>query len=813
MRLGTEMEANLTDAVENAAPARELKEFETNAPTIIDKYGHLAYRSLHDILADAHYGPKVESIIISDRELGSKSDVDVMVVFKDEFSNKEAFEKFKDEIDAHKFGGFRLQHYEQTSKGDLTFWLYSVGHYKGANYPNFECGLPFKPTNADWGPLARILQLEWQATRCKAVYGEDIPKRLEGDLEHIKSLVTPEDGYEFLIIQTRKLAEGIFRESYEHFKNRRLKDTYRESKNSLELGANVPQPDDPDLEMKINAEYESDRKLKDMHLAKAILRSAEALYIMTGNRQDVATEFRRMKEHGEFLFRLSEFQRFGELIGKALYVREHINDTADKEARFELDTSEVNKILAYFGFITEIAKQHMNDERDYPFDQERLDRLEEYYVRNTPALMDILSAAKKQDGDFGIKLPLMHFYLDGMLSYSRLERRRRHKVKKMSNDNEKILREIASQPRAEERGIDSIVLSGKVKFALFDYIGAIKEFEEALQRMKYRGDAAEWFGFMKLNPDYAKADVLKDCGQAYLKIETKNMPKAEEYFEESLKLNPRDADAWYRLARLVEQRDKAKSLCYDAISSSLYGKATITLDAKTSEHRKLFEFWRGQLKNKIREDVQKIESGLQNVLHEYDEERQSKNLDLEYLDNLAILQYKKCAEFKRFLSHQNEVLNVIQIVPVEALSDIEKSYFRNKRLFQDQIIYYDDTTRKVKESCSGDKPQIFGGLLHRIEQTHNGRQPAAMATIASAGILIGLPLRSALPTVNGYLSSYLNTVIPANYIDALLVGSSAVGISAVLWLAHILNDNRDRISAKGKRFFVAGDGRGEYNGG
>ncbi|MEM4248339.1 MAG: hypothetical protein QXH80_03650, partial [Candidatus Nanoarchaeia archaeon] len=143
---------------------RDLEDFVEglNYSEIESKYGENAAQGVSKLVAK--YKDKIYSVFVSAKE-HNLSDADVMIVFNNEkdFLNAKT-SRIKSEI---------RELLKNHSDESTQFWFYYKGQYEG-NFEKFECGIPLVPTNADWGPLARIVQLKWQADKGKAIYGVDI---------------------------------------------------------------------------------------------------------------------------------------------------------------------------------------------------------------------------------------------------------------------------------------------------------------------------------------------------------------------------------------------------------------------------------------------------------------------------------------------------------------------------------------------------------------------------------------------------------------------------------------------------------------
>ncbi|MEM4248338.1 MAG: hypothetical protein QXH80_03645, partial [Candidatus Nanoarchaeia archaeon] len=185
--------------------------------------------------------------------------------------------------------------------------------------------------------------------------------------------LTPEEGYEFLIVQTRKLADGFFR--------------------------------DPSKASDMNY-----TKTKDREISKAILRTMSAYYLLFGDKKGLTSDFKDMHEQGKFIFKVKklaheklswlkraknfilrkkpEKSTYEKLLEKALRVRY-------EDEMFDLD-KDTSLIYKFFNETINEFKQIINDEvdLDIQFNEDRQKRLADYYERNTAALAEKISKTK-----------------------------------------------------------------------------------------------------------------------------------------------------------------------------------------------------------------------------------------------------------------------------------------------------------------------------------------------------------------------------------------------------------------------------------
>jgi len=684
----------------------------------------------------------IYSIFVSARELKQYSDADVMIVFKNQkLIRGKNFEKIK----------AILEPFET----DLTqFWLYYKQQYEN-NFENFECGTPIKPTNADWGPLARVMQLEWQAKKGEKIFGHNVPKDLKNKKNEIKELLTPEEAYEFLIVQTRKLADGVFRKS---------KDQFLEE--SVELA---------------DKKYKEYVTEKDLQLSKAILRAADAYYLLSGDKKGLTADFDEMFELGQFSFGINaeNFEGYNNLICKAHKIRDqvkHPNKYA-KEEKFVLNREEIHDVYQFFRFVTEMSKQVMNDERDYPFNRERTKRLEQYYQRNTPALAEMIDSIKTYP-DFGEKKILMQFYVEGMLSY--LDNVHDDKTAKGILE---LLKKIPD--------IGSDAINGKIKLALGEFDEAKKYFSKLIAD----GIQKEiQVGFQTIHPEHARAEIYKGLGLAELGL--KDREEAKEAFEESIRLNPKDPGAWRGLGEATREND------YTIISDILSEKSSAALDRHLAKHSELFGCWKKYLKDKIGKDLGLTKKRLRASRQTYFEQRYPTSEEGEklanstYIDEVIKLNKKKHDVFDQLIHFQKDMLKKIEGTPVE-YHNLEKEYYKIKReRFLDNILGYDAKLNDIQDQYRT-TVDLTDSRLRSTLDVQNQIASIEYPLAASAGIGLGEGL--------GYgFSKALSVaqIIPHDYVNdyvraTLIVGGSAL-LATMFWLGRSLCSEEARIRFKAK---------------
>lgn len=719
------------------------------APTleaiIEEKYGKNVANAVTELCKE--HKDDIYSIFVSARELKQYSDADVMIVFKNQkLIQGKNFEKIK----------AILEPFET----DLTqFWLYYKQQYEN-NFENFECGTPIKPTNADWGPLARVMQLEWQAKKGEKIFGHNIPKDLRNKKNEIKELLTPEEAYEFLIVQTRKLADGVFRKS--------LSDMMAEGGGAL-----------------ADKKYKEYVTEKDLQLSKAILRAVDAYYLLSGDKKGLTADFDEMFELGQFSFGINaeNFEGYNNLLRKAHKIRDqvkHPNKYA-KEEKFVLNQTEIRNIYQFFRFVTEMSKQVMNDERDYPFNRERTKRLEQYYQRNTPALAEMIDGIKTHP-DFGEKIILMQFYLEGMLSY--LDNAPPDKTAK---DIRELLKKIPN--------IGSDAIDGKIKLALGEYDEAKKHFKNFIAAPVEKEIQV---GFQTIHPRHARAEIYKGLGLAELGL--KDREEAKEAFEESIKLNPKDPGAWRGLYEATREQD------YVVISDILSERSPIALDRHLAKHSELFGYWKKYLKDKIGKDLDLTKKRLEASRRTYFEdvypasEEGEKLANSTYIDDVIKLNKKKHDVFDQLIQFQKEMLKKIEGTPVE-YHNLEKEYYKVKREnFLDKILDYDAKLNDLQDQYRTTVDLTDSRLRSTLDvqnQVTAIEFPLAASTGIGLGECLGYGLSKVLPYINHYLPATAQ-IMPDNYVKTLLIGGGSAFVATMLWLTRSLCSEEARISFKAK---------------
>jgi hypothetical protein len=738
---------------------------------ISDGYGENLYNALKALVQNG-YMDGIYNIFVSKRELGKQSDADVMIVFKDKETLDEISKALQ--VKATSAPDSILGILQKYEKEKTEFWLYHKGNYRWSGkqvpFQNFECGTPLKETTADWGPLARYWQLRWQQENGRTIYcdgefienkGESkntgIPGLLNEKKKDIESQITPEEAYEYLIVQTRKLAEGVFR----------ITDPSKHA--LLHPGEN----------------YDDYIRQKDLQLSKAILRAASAYNILFSNKNETATaNFKEMSKQARGIFRVAPLTPESEgLVIEARNVR-----YMKKTKHFTLGEKKINEIYDFFNSIIDSSKQAMNDQFDYIYNSERLERIGKYYDRNTEALAERLNEAKLYDNDFEKKSSLLFFYLDGLLSYVQ-------KTDKLSANTKDVLEKIPSSKILGSAYRGTYALDGKRKFVLAKYAGKTApvktqlyaEAKEALNEAlkETAEDEVLTIGFMWIDPRLATAEIYKNLGKIEIEqLNPSNKIEVENYFKQALERNPKDPETWEGLAKVTGDND------YQIIADAIKNNFNVPLDFLTQKHQEFFKQWRKHLTQKIELDIATTKHGLEDFFLDYESDKKSfdekpeseKNFDNAFLERAKLFE-KEIRSCKNLLTFQKRMREQVGKVPVELFYTLEKSYFDEKRNFRNEL---HTLSNKLSELFTGEAREDEGDkgtyeLLKNRDLTESVELPLAGTGGCFLGETISLAFSKTIPYINTVLPKIWQ-INPAQYLNDVYVGGTAAAL-ALLALA------------------------------
>ena len=720
----------------------------------------------------------IASIFVAGGKTQNYSDLDVMIVFKDNYLD----DTVKDILRKKLLAG------DIVKTDRVKLYLCNESEYHNPKKPkladkdlsdylneNYKPGEALVKESEDWGNLARMYQLMWKVKTGRTQFG----KKLIESLEDVDIEIPAEEGYELYIIQTRKFLEGFF--------NRK--------KHKGESAG----------------EYKDYLIKQDRKLAKAILRGVDSLHILLEQKALIDPGAINKKSE-KLIFRHFRHDNFRKLVNAAYHVKSQ--GILFSEALDKTDSKELKQdILGFFNFLKNLSRSLIY-EYDYIWNNERLKLLNEYYTSNTPDLLKLVDKIEHENKDeFRNKFPALNYYVDGVLTF--IEKDTGRRLKSMSK---RLLTKV-SRAYKDMHGwedIETRITRGIIALELEDYDDAIKSLESAIKSKKGR----PIFGFSSVDEKLTAANIYKKLGAAYLNKKSLDAKrkKARKYLEKAVSLNPRDPMSWKLLAEATSVLDKKnRRKDYQIISGAVKDPQNMSLlTLKSFARDKVFNLWRKDISERIKTDMKDAK----NKIDEYS------NRKLEIFDNAAkelidsVNERLEVAddglkESYLFLSFQKNMLDKIKKVSGKNLFELEEFYFNKKRAFKSKVREIDTLDDKIVNGFAGVESDITcpsctaiipgagescpkcGVDLASIQKTGPWYDKQVLANKLTLSIKPELAALASSITA-GEIALYAERLldVPAEFLDGTRLLEGVVATSSILLLLSKLLSREYRLKIK-----------------